>query len=121
MNKRRKKAVPVGELLEQIAVIEARGAPAETFDPETGEVFEHLPEAAAPSADTGDREPFGRWLLSQQKRDGWIGQLAKAAKSDPRFPKLADPEKIRGYLSNLGADGDMFEAIDDAELEWLAY
>ena len=29
-----------------------------------------------------DGEPFGTWLLAQVAREGWIGDLAKAAKAD---------------------------------------
>ena len=65
-------------------------------------------------------EPFARWLIGQAplKRSGLIGMLAAAAKGDPRFPKSADPEGVRNHVSKLGADGDIFEAIDDAEREW---
>lgn len=64
--------------------------------------------------------PFARWLIDQAplKRPGLIGMLAAAAKGDPRFPKAADPEEVRKHVSTLGADGDIFEAIDDAEREW---
>jgi hypothetical protein len=66
-------------------------------------------------------EPFGQWLLKQHQRDGWIGDLAKAAKSDPKFPKSGSPEDVRARLRELMAEGDMFEAVDDAETDWLSY
>lgn len=66
------------------------------------------------------RQPFGEWLLTQTGRKGWVGDLAKAAKSDPQFPKRADPDDVRKRMKDLGADGDSFEAVDDAELDWLA-
>jgi len=65
--------------------------------------------------------PFGRWLLEQTKRDGWIGDLAKAAKADRGFPKAGDPDAVRKRLGELQAEGDMFEAVDDAEMAWLSY
>lgn len=65
--------------------------------------------------------PFGRWVLQQLDRGGFIGELAKAAKADRGFPKDGDPEAVRKRLSSLGADPDMHEALDDAELDWKAY
>jgi hypothetical protein len=65
--------------------------------------------------------PFGRWVLDQIDRGGFIGELAKAAKSDRAFPKDGDPEAVRKRLSEQGADPDMHEALDDAEIDWKAY
>lgn len=65
--------------------------------------------------------PFGRWVLQQIDRGGFIGDLAKAAKSDRAFPKDGDPAAVRKRLSEQGADPDMHEALDDAELDWKAY
>lgn len=64
---------------------------------------------------------FGRWVLEQSDRGGFIGELATAAKADRQFPKDGDPEAVRKRLSSLGADPDMHEALDDAELDWKAY
>jgi hypothetical protein len=65
--------------------------------------------------------PFGRWVLQQIDCGGFIGELAKAAKADRAFPKDGDPEAVRKRLSEQGADPDMHEALDDAELDWKAY
>jgi len=62
--------------------------------------------------------PFGEWLLSQAKRPGLLGELAKAAKLDGSFPKGGTADAIRARFSAVGADGDAFEALDDAELEY---
>lgn len=62
---------------------------------------------------------FGTWLVSQHKRDDWIGMLAHQAARDPRFPKSGDPHIVRCHLSTIGADPDLFEMLDDAEAEWL--
>ncbi|MBB5685437.1 YozE family protein [Sphingobium boeckii] len=70
-----------------------------------------------PENDNGDS--FGTWLLSQQDHEGWIGALAKAAKSDRRFPRAGDPDAVRKHLSEAQAEGDMFEAVDDAENLWI--
>jgi hypothetical protein len=64
--------------------------------------------------------PFGRWVLQQIDRGGFIGELAKAAKADRAFPKDGDPEAVRKRLSAQGADPDMHEALDDAELDWAS-
>jgi hypothetical protein len=66
-----------------------------------------------------DGEPFGAWLLAQVARDGWIGDLAKAAKADRKFPKDGDPDTVRKHLSDNQAESDMLEAVDDAENAWL--
>jgi hypothetical protein len=65
--------------------------------------------------------PFGRWVLHQIDRGGFIGDLAKAAKADRGFPKDGGPDAVRKRLSEQGADPDMHEALDDAELDWKAY
>jgi hypothetical protein len=37
---------------------------------------------------TNDKgETFGEWLLTQRDREGWIGDLVKAARADPKLPK----------------------------------
>jgi hypothetical protein len=68
-----------------------------------------------------DAVPFGRWILMQAERGGLIGRLAAAAKSDRAFPKEGDPTDVRKHLNLLGADPDMHEALDDAELDWKSY
>jgi hypothetical protein len=63
--------------------------------------------------------PFGAWLLQQKDKGGLIGQLADGAAQDRRFPKHGDVEAVRKHLSAMQAEGDMFAAIDDAELDYL--
>lgn len=72
------------------------------------------------TAAPAERGPFGSWLLEQFQRDDMIGQLAQAARRDPAFPKNGDPEAVRKRMSALGADPDMHEALDDAELDWCS-
>ncbi|WP_278376794.1 hypothetical protein [Sphingobium yanoikuyae] len=70
--------------------------------------------------DTNEQgEAFGAWLLKQAGRDDWIGTLAKQAKNDPKFQKSLTPDDLRKRLHDAGAEGDSFEALDDAEAEWL--
>lgn len=64
---------------------------------------------------------FGRWLLEQRGRGDWVDDLAGAARADRTFPKDGDPEAVRAHLRGQQADGDTFQAVDDAELDWLAY
>jgi hypothetical protein len=65
-----------------------------------------------------DPIPFGEWLLAQGKRSGLLGELAKAAKLDRSFPKGGTAGAIRARFNAVGADGDAFEALDDAEREY---
>lgn len=88
-------------------------------------VAEPQPALPEPVEEGEDEEsdppiPFGSWLLAQQQHRGLIGLLAKAAKADIGFPKMGAPDDVRSRLTLAGADGDMFEAIDDAEAAWLA-
>nr|WP_167381939.1 hypothetical protein [Novosphingobium panipatense] len=57
----------------------------------------------------------------QAGRGGLVGDLAKGAMADRGFPRDGDPEAVRKRLSMLQADGDMFEALDEAELDWASY
>lgn len=70
----------------------------------------------------GEQRPsFGAWLLQQRDREGWIGQLVEAARKDPQFPRKGSPDEVRKRLNEMQADGDLHQAIDDAELDWLSY
>lgn len=68
-----------------------------------------------------DELPFGQWLLLQADRAGLIGRLAKAALADRSFPRNCTPDGMRERLSKLGADPEMHEALDDAELDWASF
>lgn len=81
--------------------------------------FDEPAAEEAPVDDYG-RQPFGTWLLAQNKRKDWIADLAKWANSDARFPKHGDADAVRKRLTEIYAEGDAFEALDDAELNWLA-
>lgn len=63
---------------------------------------------------------FSAWLLAQADRDGLIGALIQAAKQDRAFPRRGDAETVRARLRAIQADGEMFEAVDDAEADWRA-
>ncbi len=67
-----------------------------------------------------ERQPFGAWLLEQDKRKGWIADLAKWAKSDRGFPRTGSVEDVRNRLTAVYAEGDAYEALEDAELDWAA-
>jgi len=69
----------------------------------------------------GERPVFGAWLLEQAKRDDFIGALAKGMKTDRAFPRRGSVDDVRKHLSSIRAEGDAFEALDDAELDWSAY
>jgi len=64
-------------------------------------------------------ETFGAWILAQRNCDGLISQLAEGARADRKFPGTGSPEDVRKHLSAMQAEGDLFEAVDDAETDWL--
>jgi len=64
------------------------------------------------------RPCFVAWLRDQGKRAGAIGELAKAARTDPRFPKTGSADDVRARFASAGADGDAFAALDDAERDY---
>lgn len=66
-------------------------------------------------------ETFGAWLLAQRDRDGLVGQLVDGARADRKFPRDGSPEEVRKHLSAMQAEGDLFEAVDEAETDWLSY
>jgi hypothetical protein len=66
-------------------------------------------------------ETFGAWLAVQTERVGLVGQLVEGAKADRRFPRNGSPEDVRRHLAAMQADGDLFEAVDEAETDWMAY
>lgn len=65
-------------------------------------------------------QPLGRWLVAQRNREDIVGQLADAARRDPAFPLDGDFDAISKRLNTVGADGDMHEALELAELDWAA-
>jgi hypothetical protein len=67
-----------------------------------------------------DGETFSSWLLAQQGRSGLVALLIDGAKADRKFPRYGTPEEVRKHLSVMQADGDLFEAVDEAESNWLA-
>ncbi|MGF7150081.1 hypothetical protein FHS96_003739 [Sphingomonas zeicaulis] len=79
-----------------------------------------MPPANPPAAPPPSL-PFGNWLLGQHGRSDWIGDLARAAKADRAFPKAGDADAARHRLSAMGAEADMFEALEAAEIEWLCF
>lgn len=66
-----------------------------------------------------ERGPFGRWLL-RQPPEGLLAPLIAAAKADRQFPLDGDADAVRARLNACGAEGVMFEAVDEAEIDWLA-
>lgn len=82
---------------------------------------------ASAAARRSNREPqpstaqtFGAWLIEQAGKPGLVGKLAAGAAGDRAFPKTGTVEQVRARLVMTQADGDMFEALDDAESNWLA-
>ena len=73
------------------------------------------------SSGTDEKVPFGAWLLTQHHRSDWVGDLARAAKADRKFPREGDPDAVRLHLNKMQAESDMFEAVDDAERMWSPF
>ena len=65
-------------------------------------------------------QQFGTWLVAQTGRGGFVGQIAEAAAGDRLFPRSGDVAAARMCLQDRRASGDDWEALDDAELDWLA-
>lgn len=87
---------------------------------EPAPIPDELPPVVGQFDDAPLRQPFGAWLVAQAGRKGWIADLAKWAKSDPRAASAIDPDDVRKRLTEIYAEGDAFEALDDAELDWAA-
>lgn len=68
---------------------------------------------------TDARTAFGAWLVAQDKRSDWVGDFAKVARADRRFPREGDPAAVREWLMQQRASGDDWEALDHAENDWL--
>lgn len=66
-------------------------------------------------------ETFGGWLRVQIDREGPVGQLVDGAKADRRFPHDGAPADVRTHLNAMQANGDLFEVVDQADIDWLAY
>jgi hypothetical protein len=76
--------------------------------------------ATAYDHDDVEREPFGKWLMKQRERGGFVGQLANSASQDRTFPKSGTYEDARKWMQAQRASGDDWEALEDAESAWLA-
>ena len=68
-----------------------------------------------------DQQSFGAWLIRQTGVGGFVGQIAAAAAADRSFPRDGDVEAARKWLAEKRPSGDDWEALDDAEIAWLAY
>lgn len=72
------------------------------------------------SSDTATRA-FACWLLDQRGRSDAIGQLAKCAALDPGFPRQGSADAVSCRLNAVGADGDLHQALEEAELDYLCH
>ena len=99
------------------AQLELRMVPAEARPPVPPAQIEPPMTTPSPAPET-TLQPFGAWLLEQSKRPGSLGDIAKAARADRLFPKNGTGEDVRKRFNVVGADGDAFEALDDAEREY---
>jgi hypothetical protein len=125
---RERAGVPVGGLFDHPG--RSTRAPLPVMDPlsrsstASGAVAAEESGVSARGTFDGYGEPrpaFGAWLLAQRDRGGLMGVLIEGARRDRAFPRYGDPDAVRAHLRALQADGDMFAAVDDAELDWLSY
>lgn len=63
-------------------------------------------------------QTFGRWLQGRPQGDDWIGRLAEMAMRDRAFPLDGDVDQVRAHLSRHEAEAELFEVLEDAELQW---
>lgn len=78
-------------------------------------------ENADPSQFISAAKPsFGQWLVDQEKRDGAIGELARHAKADRGFPRSGTTKDVWKRLNAMQVEGDLYDAMEDAELDYLA-
>jgi len=75
-----------------------------------------MPERYVPT-----RPVFGTWLLAREDNGGWVDGLSKAARDDRTFPRHGDLETVKKWLQGKRPSGDDWEALDDAELDYLAF
>jgi hypothetical protein len=62
---------------------------------------------------------FGRFLSAQTDRDDWIGELARSAAKDRRFPWAAEPIDQHDHIGrHLGGNADVLHAFQAALDEW---
>lgn len=63
---------------------------------------------------------FGRYLSAQKVRDDWIGDLARAAVKDPRFPWSGEPLDMQARIrAAMGSDcAESLHALQAALDEW---
>lgn len=61
---------------------------------------------------------FNAWLRKQQRRADPIGDLARDAFSDPKWPATARTQ--RQYLLGVNACEGALVALDRAQAEWRA-
>ena len=65
------------------------------------------------------RDGFTVWLIAQQQRDDWIGDLAKDVAYDTTWPRHATRlRELHDYLYDLNGIGEAHAALDQAWAEW---
>jgi hypothetical protein len=69
---------------------------------------------------SGKKPPFGRWLIEQGGRTGAIGILANHAKADRGFPRDGDAKAAWKRLNAMQVESDLYDAMEEAELDYLA-
>jgi len=70
--------------------------------------------------DTGKKPPFGQWLIEQDHRTCAIGELAKYAKADRAWPRRGDAKACWKRLNEVQVESDLYDAMEEADLDYHA-
>ncbi len=62
--------------------------------------------------------PFARWLLAQHQREDDIGELARAAAKDGRFPRHGTYEEVKARILATMADTGAWATDSAAHTYW---
>jgi hypothetical protein len=65
--------------------------------------------------------PFPHWLAAQQRRDDYIGHLARAVACDGKLPRRATVRESWRHFNCSGIDHDTITAVMDAINEWRRF
>lgn len=102
-------------------ICEGRGAFQDIREMKDFRPYEPAPPDSRLHPPVTERGPFGRWLMQQEAKTEAMAMLVDCAKRDSKFPKDGDPEAVRSRLRECMAEGEMFAAVDEAELDWMSY
>lgn len=63
-------------------------------------------------------QSLGSFILAQANAPGVLGELARCAAADPKFPRDGDYLAISKRLNALEAPGEFHDALEDVTTDW---